>query len=244
MGLLEKIIVCKNEEDIKRLIDESLQMAKSNLKEIQQSYFIDKEKTQGFYKGFIPEEIEIEGLNNDNLYYGNIIQIFYDFGIFVNKMKMKNEVAFIHYIEYFLEELYGPVAENDRINEKQSLKKAILANQLLSLFGFDSYCCFGYVDNNEDIIKHAFNIIKRKTNYSIVDYGYPIHSYKFNRIPGNNYPFLKSINPIEFKKFINDGEMVSFNDYKIVENRIIEKNDKRIYSLVNTKDKEISRSNK
>ena len=58
--------------------------------------------------------------------------------------------------------------ENNKIGDLKGMNVALctersaMAQQLLSLFGMESYYCMGSINKNDKIEAHCFNIVKRK----------------------------------------------------------------------------------
>lgn len=52
-------------------------------------------------------------------------------------------------------------------------EKASLAQNLISLFGIETYWCMGNLNNNGKEEAHCFNIVKAKNNYMLLDYSVP-----------------------------------------------------------------------
>ena len=108
-------------------------------------------------------------------------------------------------------------------------EKSAVAQQLLSLFGTESYYCIGCLkkDNNEE--PHAFNVVKRKNDYAVLDYSMPVGSFsKEGKVQGY-YPFVGLLTNEEFLDFINNGNIKSFIDYEYFDGKKIPTNSQRSY---------------
>ena len=60
----------------------------------------------------------------------------------------------------------------------QCTERGALVQQVLSIFGTESYYCMECVDLGDRQEGHCFNIVKRKNDYALLDYSVPIVSYK------------------------------------------------------------------
>lgn len=97
----------------------------------------------------------------------------------------------------------------------QCTERSALAQQILSVLGFESYYCMGCVDlGNGHQEAHCFNIIKRKNDYALVDYSCPITEYNENKSVRAYYPFVATISNDEFIDFLNNGVIKSFSNYR------------------------------
>ena len=59
-------------------------------------------------------------------------------------------------------------------NVAMCTEKAAMAQNLLSLFGFEVYYCMGCVNNNGKEESHCFNIARAKDTYRLLDYSIPV----------------------------------------------------------------------
>lgn len=96
-------------------------------------------------------------------------------------------------------------------------ERAALAQQILSLFGFEVYYCLGCIDNDNHQETHCFNIVKRKNDHALLDYSMPVTAYSNNRI-SNYYPFIGKITTEEFIDFVKNDTLKTFLDYDIFNN--------------------------
>ncbi len=114
----------------------------------------------------------------------------------------------------------------------QCTERAAVAQQILSLFGIESYYCFGCVDINGNQEGHSYNITKGKNgNYILLDYSVPVKTTSINGV--GLAPFMGNMTEEEFKVFVNHskdkGKIVQFDDYEICDNEITKKSSKRKY---------------
>lgn len=114
---------------------------------------------------------------------------------------------------------YFDALENNKIGDLKGMGAALctersaLAQQILSLFGFEVYYCMGCISNDTVEEAHCFNIIKRKNDYAIVDYSMPVASYNQSGNVIALYPFIGSLSSEEFESFKDDGVIKSFDNY-------------------------------
>ena len=117
------------------------------------------------------------------------------------------------------DEEYFRALENNKLGDlkgkgaAQCTERSALVQQILSIFGFESYYCMGCVDLGDRQEAHCFNIVKRKNNYALLDYSVPIVSYKEDGSVRAYYPFVGTITNEEFLDFVNNGVIKSFDDY-------------------------------
>lgn len=114
-------------------------------------------------------------------------------------------------------------------------EKASLAQNVLSLFGIESYWCMGYVNNNGKIEPHCFNIARAKDNYILLDYSIPCAVIHSNRV-ADWAPFQGKIEILELEQIL-EGKNQEFTNYEyIISNnnlQITSDNTKRIYTVDN-----------
>ena len=92
-------------------------------------------------------------------------------------------------------------------------ERAALAQQILSLFGIETYYCFGCIEVNNREIPHCFNIVKRKKDYALLDYSMPVTKFNEKNSAVGYFPFIGIISDEEFEDFIKNGKIKTFNDY-------------------------------
>ena len=157
------------------------------------------------------------------------------FGIFKHDIReyIFNQVA---WNTSTTDEEYFAKLENNEIGDLKGqsaamcTERAALAQQILSLFGFEAYYCIGCIDLGYKQEPHAFNIVKRKNDYAILDYSIPVMSYNTNNSIRNYYSFVGILSNEEFENFINNQEVKSFNDYFYdMENKKVETDNIRNY---------------
>jgi len=119
------------------------------------------------------------------------------------------------------DEEYFKALENNKLGDlkgkgaAQCTERGALVQQVLSIFGTESYYCMGCVDLGDRQEGHCFNIVKRKNDYALLDYSVPIVSYKEDGSVNAYYPFVGTLTNEEFLDFVNNGIVKSFDDYYI-----------------------------
>ena len=117
------------------------------------------------------------------------------------------------------DEDYFKALENNKLGDlkgkgaAQCTERGALAQQILSIFGFETYYCMGCLDLGDKQEGHCFNIVKRKNDYALLDYSVPITSYNEDGSLRAYYPFVGIITNEEFLDFINNGIVKSFDNY-------------------------------
>jgi hypothetical protein len=125
--------------------------------------------------------------------------------------------------------------ENNKIGDlkgkgaAECTERGALVQQILSIFGTESYYCMGCVEHGDKQDGHCFNIVKRQNDYALLDYSIPIVSYKEDGKFNTYYPFVGSLTNEEFQDFINTGVLKSFDDYYILNKQYVKTNMKRTY---------------
>lgn len=246
MNLLEKINKCKSDIEIDNLVNEELKKIHHNLKKLSGLGLVDAISDKYIYRGFIPSEINYKNSNTVIIYGIDITLVFYKFAHFIKKHKIKNNVGLIHWLEYFITKYINKnqdinynaifcnkigVKEGKKRNSKKviNIAKSIFAEELLAFVGMDTYLCLGSFDNGEQT-ECAFNIVKRETDYILLDYDMPVHSYNYNKAYINAYPFIGEITYQEIDDFIHGSELKTFKDYNIIDGKTIKYNGERSYT--------------
>lgn len=136
------------------------------------------------------------------------------------------------------DEEYFQALQNNKIGDlkgkgaAQCTEKAAIAQQLLSLFGFESYYCMGCVDLNNRQEAHSFNIVKKGNGYAIVDYSLPVTLFNQDGSVKAFYPFVGEMTNEEFNEFVNSGVLKLFDSYEYHNNnQKVLINDQRKYVL-------------
>ena len=119
------------------------------------------------------------------------------------------------------DEEYFEALKNNKLGDlkgkgaAQCTERAALIQQILSIFGTETYYCMGCVDLGDRQEGHCFNIVKRKDDYALLDYSIPITLYKEDGSVKGYYPFIGTLTNEEFLDFVNNGKVKSFDDYYI-----------------------------
>ena len=133
------------------------------------------------------------------------------------------------------DEEYFEALKNNKIGDLKGKKAAMctersaLAQQLLSLFGTESYYCMGCVDLEDKQECHCFNIVKRQNDYALLDYSVAVPSYTKDGNVGGYYPFVGTMTNEDFQNFIQNGTIKSFDDYYMVGTKPIKTGSQRMY---------------
>lgn len=133
------------------------------------------------------------------------------------------------------DEEYFKALENNKLGDlkgkgaAQCTERGALVQQILSIFGTESYYCMGCVDLGDRQEGHCFNIVKRKNDYALLDYSVPIVSYKEDGSVRAYYPFVGTLTNEEFLDFVNNGVIKSFDDYYMNGSQYEKAGTKRMY---------------
>ena len=133
------------------------------------------------------------------------------------------------------DEEYFKALENNKLGDlkgkgaAQCTERGALVQQVLSIFGTESYYCMGCVDLGDRQEGHCFNIVKRKNDYALLDYSVPIVSYKEDGSVRAYYPFVGILTNEEFLDFVNNGVIKSFDDYYMNGRQYEKAGTKRMY---------------
>ncbi len=107
------------------------------------------------------------------------------------------------------DEEFWQALENNKIGDlkgkgaAECTERGALAQQILSLFGAETYYCMGRVDLGDRQEEHCFNVIKRKNDYALLDYSVPVSSYSHDGSLKAFYPFIGKLSNEEFENFLN-----------------------------------------
>lgn len=94
-------------------------------------------------------------------------------------------------------------------------ERAALAQNLLSLFGFEVYYCMGCVNNNCKEEPHCFNIARAKDSFMLLDYSLPVPIFE-NGIVVDYAPFQGSIDINELEDILLNGVNKEFPSYEYI----------------------------
>ncbi len=111
-----------------------------------------------------------------------------------------------------------------------SSERAILGENIMTLFGIDSYLCFGVLGHGESSQPYAFNIVTFDDNNYIVDFYSAISIIDSGKFIGYK-PFIYNISDSEFESILSDYSVISCNDYEIQNNNKVNNGIYRRYSI-------------
>ena len=143
------------------------------------------------------------------------------------------------------DEEYFAALENNKLGDlrgkgaAECTERSALAQQILSLFEFETYYCIGKVDLGDRQEDHCFNVIKRKNDYALLDYSVPVALYNQVGEIKNFYPFMGIITNEKFEAFVNDGLLESFDDYSYTDDKQKALTGKQRHYVIGTLEKEI-----
>ena len=131
---------------------------------------------------------------------GNLIQ---SLEYFVNDYfgypgKAKRETIFntIAWQTTSTDEEYFKALENNKLGDlkgkgaAQCTERGALVQQILNMFGIETYYCIGCVDLGTKQEAHCFNIAKTKSGYALLDYSVPSKVYNQDGTLRRYNPFL------------------------------------------------------
>lgn len=116
--------------------------------------------------------------------------------------------------EYFEKLENNEIGSLKGMNIAMCTERSAMAQNLLSLYGFDSFYCMGCIDNNDHLDAHCFNIVKAKNNYILLDYSVPVPYIDKDKV--GYLPFQGVISNEEFEQIISNQQMKSFPNYEYV----------------------------
>ena len=177
----------------------------------------------------------------------------YDFCKFIKDKNVVDEIDFFEYVLSFIENYFGVLKGNNRDemfkmilkNDRQyhepvrehkfsDFKKkgnamcseyAIMANNILSVFGFDSYVIIGYEkDEKTGLEGHAFNFVsytndKYERVNALVDFANSVSVFDINFNKLGNSPYIIYLDKLDNEfvdNFINNEVHLINNDYYYV----------------------------
>lgn len=133
------------------------------------------------------------------------------------------------------DEEYFNALENNKLGDLKGkgaamcTERGALVQQILSIFGTESYYCMGCVDLGYKQEGHCFNIVKRKEDYALLDYSIPITSYNEDNSVRAYYPFVGSLTNEEFLDFVSNGTIKSFDEYYMKGKQVKKTDNQRMY---------------
>ena len=148
------------------------------------------------------------------------------------------------------DEEYFKALENNKIGDlkgkgaAECTERGALAEQILSLFGTESYYCMGCVNLGQRSEPHCFNIVKRQNDYALLDYSIPVATYNGDGTFKVWVPFVGAISNEEFLDFINNGTIKSFDEYYCIMNKQEKTGKERLYVVGKEEIKKDEQTNK
>ncbi len=100
-------------------------------------------------------------------------------------------------------------------NAAMCTERSALAQQVLSLYGFESYYCIGCMEHDGKQEDHCFNVVRKKDNYMIVDYSRPVSKKDMNGNHEEYCPFFGELSKEEFEGFMNQGKIKAAREYEV-----------------------------
>lgn len=249
MDLLERVLNCKTDAEVDKLITEALTRANASSIPIEQLGFSQNRKMISNFKGFIPLKTRIKyDINAIETYGMETTDYFYEFAHIVRRYGIRNKSSLIHNLEKFIILYFGLTKSNRSTRDQVFYGKALnstqtdeeffealnknkigdlkqtgaaectevgaLVQEILTLFGFESYYCIGCLDRGNKQEAHCFNIVKRKNDYALLDYSIPVPSYAEDGRLLAMYPFIGTLSTAEFLDFLDRGSLKSFENYE------------------------------
>ena len=261
MELLNRIID-SNEEEIDGIIKEAIEEADADSEKVEKLGFLEYEKFNSLFKGFIPLNTRIKYSKMGIEDYGmQTTDFMYEFAHFIKQNNITSKGVLVRALEYFINSYFGmpgkgnredvfydnawektesdeeffKALDNNKLGDlkhkgvAECTERGALAQQILSLFGIESYYCIGCLDLGNRQEPHCFNIVKRKNDYVILDYSCPIESFtkegKFNA----RYPFVGVLSNEEFLEFVNNNTIKNFKEYEYIDGKKIYISGERLY---------------
>lgn len=117
--------------------------------------------------------------------------------------------------EYFNKLENNEIGNLKGTNAAMCTEKSALAQNLLSLFDFESYYVMGCINNNGKDEAHCFNITKAKDSYILLDYSVPVPLISDNKVVGYT-PFQGKIDNDELEQVISNGQIKEFQNYQYI----------------------------
>lgn len=115
--------------------------------------------------------------------------------------------------EYFKALENNQIGDLKGMNAAECTERSALAQQILSLFGIESFYCMGCVDLEDRQEAHCFNIVKKQNGYALVDYSIPVALFNDRKLR-TYYPFVGEMSSEEFIDFSNNGVLKTFDNYE------------------------------
>ena len=222
-----------NSEELNKIVSERLDILNNQANNIPKLGFEGFKIICPYYKGFIPFTTkdyfyEFAKLLNErkNIKKPYNLLLFIEFFInqyfgFSDGRDLRDNIFYdIPWQNSNTDEDFFKLLENNEIgnlkgeNLAMCTERAAMAQNLLSFFGFESYYCYGCINNDDIEESHCFNIVKLNNNkYMLLDYSLPISVLKENKFIGY-YPLQYTINE-NIDKILNGELPISVPLYQI-----------------------------
>lgn len=119
------------------------------------------------------------------------------------------------------DEEYFEQLENNEIGDLKGkgiamcTEKAALAQNLLSLFGIETFYCMGCINNDGKTEPHCFNIAKAKETFVLIDYSIPCPVKENNKVI-SYLPFQGIIELSEIEAILTGETIKTYSSYEWV----------------------------
>lgn len=159
-------------------------------------------------------------INNKNALVYNLQYFLYEYFGYPGQHTRENIFEDKAWQETTTDEEYFEALENNQLGDlkgtgaAQCTEMSALVQQILSLFGTETYYCIGCADLGGREEAHAFNVVKRKNDYALLDYSCPVASYNPDGSLRAYYPFIGSLTNEEFVDFVDRGVLKEFPSYE------------------------------
>ena len=242
---LTEVINCKSEEEVKKLVDETL------AKRIEGSEKVEElgARHMTAYKGFIHPDIRMRcGSSTLSTYRMSTTDYLYEYATAVWKYTTYQTpgkfadgiVPFLNWYfgitvpgedkrdDFFCDkaflagvydEKFFEAMENFTIGDLRGqgialcMERSAVAQNILSLFGFDSFFCVGVVKNGDSYEDHAFNIVRNGNKYMLIDFSKTVPQKGLN---GSIIykPYYMEISADKIEDFMNNKVAIDLEDYE------------------------------
>ena len=215
MNLLQRILEC-GEEELDSIIETAINEANKNAQPIEKLGFTEYGKSNSLFKGFIPFKTRIKYCSASIEDYGmETTDFFYEFAKFIRKYNIKSKAALIYNLEFFINSYFGYPGKMDRetiFNEHawnttttdDEYFEALKNNKLGDLKGKGAAQC----TERGALAQQILSLFEVESYYCMgcVSYGDTEEAHCFFTAPISNEAFID---------FVNNGTMLSFDEYCI-----------------------------
>lgn len=213
------------------------------------------------YYGFIPNNVKIY-YNLANNYYKIADDTYlFNFLNYLNCENIVNTNEAILKIPSFLEDYFGKrttrtlkkenfltssipnylnlptISSLKKKNVADALEYSLLAENILTLLGYDTFHLIGEYKTKNIQELYGFNIIFINKNYYLFDFYNAVPIYNQIGEVMYNHPYQMKINPEEINLFLKGQKAIELSEYRrVVSNKFYQQiptKGKRIYSLTN-----------